>query len=183
MEEDVVHDGPRRRQELDGSHPSILVQAQRNQEVTVDVGPAGGHFERVLHLHDEVRLAELIARGIRRWVELARTVGHTPFHPPHQGGDLGVGEAPLVLVPGSVGGRVPRRHEPILDDVRHHRAPLLDVPVGQQGEGRSLTRTMAVAAGPMDQGADLPGPTRQWEGQFLGGRRSQKRSQERRNQA
>ena len=142
----MVQDRSRGGPHFDCRDPGVFLQVEGNDEVAIDVAATRWHFEARRHLHNQVGFPELPALDeLWQWRQLLlRSLWHPPLDPARHRLHLRVGQPQAVAEGTEALDRMPRRHEPVLDDLLDRLASLLHVGVAQQRERRHFPRPVAL---------------------------------------
>ena len=140
-----MHNCARARTEFDGADVTVFRESSRNREVSIDVGTARRHFERLWHLENQIGFAELPTVRERRYLRHLRRVSarHPLRDPLTDRLNLFIRQSPLVGEIAEAVLGVPRRHVPRLGHVRDQRAALCHVLITDERKRRGFAWPMA----------------------------------------
>ena len=158
-EQHMMQRPARARANLDGLHPFVFAEVERDHEVAVKIRPGRGHGKRPVHRHHHVRRAVLPAFGKlrQRRCHGGITFGRSRLDPLPEKIDLSPGQAALTheLTAALIG--LPRRHVTVMRDFGDELGALLGLGIVRQGKRRGLARAMAACAILKNDGRDVPG--------------------------
>ena len=163
---DVVHDLPCARLDLHSLDPPVLRQTRVSEVVEPPVRSVRVHLVGPVHLHDEIRLAD-VPRVFGRELLRRRHVGRVARGGPGVGpsgdqGNLVVGQRQVILVLPDADGliQVPRRHLAVRDARADRPRPRTHLFVGRQRHRRRRARVVAGRALVLEDGRDVLGERR-----------------------